>query len=104
MPPASASVASAPTQYLRCFIVPLSSSDLVDCDVSSFRCRWHPAQHVALERRDRDVEGEAEEADHENPCPGLVELEDARPGQDQHADGVQRAAEVLADDGADHRE
>src|ERR687887_2720561 len=70
----------------------------------SLACRWGPAQGQPLEDRDRRVERDPEQAGEEDAGPRGCELERARPVEDQDAERVEGAAEVLADDGADHRQ
>src|SRR5262249_57926440 len=104
--PTSTSIASGTTQYLRCVIhppFPTWFSSRGDSDPFSLGCRWKPAQRQALDDRDGDIEHEPEQTGDDDPCPGLVELKDPRPCEDQHTERVEGPAEVLTDDRADHR-
>src|SRR6266542_1738881 len=83
---------------------PLSSRGFVDSDLFLLRCRWNPAQRQALDRRDGEIQRDSKETGHQNPRPGLAELRNPRVLEDLDAERVECAAEVLADDGADHRQ
>src|SRR5579862_8978290 len=67
-------------------------------------CLRAPAEHDALRRDDGAVERDSEQRRDEDPRPRRLELEDLGVGVDEHTERIQRAAEVLADDRADHRE
>src|SRR5205823_2982157 len=85
--PASTRTAMPPTQYLRCFIhSPFVSLPGADSDPFSVRCRWNPAQRQALQAGHREIESDPEQAGEYDARPGLVELEDPRARQDQHAE------------------
>src|SRR6266480_3278211 len=81
---------------------PLSSRGFVDSDRFLLRCRWNPAQRQALDRRDGEIERDSEQTGHQNPRPGLAELRNPSVLEDLDAERVESAAEVLADDRADH--
>src|SRR5919202_2397599 len=60
-----------------------------DCAPFSLGCRWNPAKCQPLERGDRDVERQTEHAGEKDARPRLVELEDARPCEDQHTERIE---------------
>src|SRR5690242_21963823 len=66
--------------------------------------RWVPSQRRDLGQRDGQVERDAENTSHEDRCPGRLELEQRCRVLDLDAQLLLRAAEVLADDRADHCE
>src|SRR5260221_14527512 len=63
-----------------------------------------PADEQALGEDDGAVERETQDRRHDDARPGGGEVEDLRVGLDADAECVECAAEVLADDGSDHRE
>src|SRR5579864_642587 len=101
---AVASTAIPPTQYLRPFIRTPFVAWPANDDPSSLRCRWGPAKDGPLRQRDGDVEGNPEPAGDDDARPGHVELEVLGPVEDEDPELLLGAAEVLADDGADHRQ
>ena len=67
-------------------------------------CRGVPAHRDPLDERDREVERDAEDAGDEDRRPGRLEVEERGRALDLDPERGERAAEVLADDRADHRE
>src|ERR671935_2085030 len=71
---------------------------------SSLACRWEPADRQALGEAYRDVEGDPEGARHDDRGPAEGKIEERDRVLDLDAERDRRAAEVVADDRADHRE
>src|SRR5437899_736762 len=100
---AATAATSAPTTH---FLMKPSLSRLPRVEVVTRllpRVR-RPAHDGALRPGYGPVQGEAEDRGDEDSRPGGDEVEDLGVRVDEHAERVEGAAEVLADDRADHRE